>query len=75
MPVGRTRSALLGTAFALLMLIAWPFVAAKGGTPNLTQQQQAGAIALPSLAPLAQHVLPAVVNISAQLDEQTATTD
>jgi serine protease Do len=76
MPVSRTRSALLGTAFALLMLIAWPFVAAKGGTPNLTQQQQqAGAIALPSLAPLAQHVLPAVVNISAQLDEQTATTD
>jgi serine protease Do len=76
MPVSRTCSALLGTAFALLTLIPWPFVAANGGTPNLThEQQQAGAIALPSLAPLAQHVLPAVVNISAQLDEQTATTD
>ncbi len=44
--------------------------AAAGGR-NLTQeQQQAGPIALPSLAPLAQYVLPAVVNISVQLNQQ-----
>jgi hypothetical protein len=49
--------------------------AAAGGR-NLTQeQQQAGPIALPSLAPLAQHVLPAVVNISVQLNQQPALRD
>jgi serine protease Do len=40
---------------------------------NLTQQaQNEAAIALPSFAPLAQHVVPAVVNISAELTEQAA---
>jgi serine protease Do len=43
------------------------------GARNLTQeQQQKGPIPLPSLAPLAQHVLPAVVNISVQLNQQAA---
>ena len=38
---------------------------------NLTQQAQTkAAIALPSFAPLAEHVLPAVVNISVELAEQ-----
>src|SRR5215469_2553053 len=40
---------------------------------NLTQQAQTkAAIALPSFAPLAEHVLPAVVNISVELTEQAA---
>jgi S1-C subfamily serine protease len=46
------------------------------GSRNLThEQQQAGATQLPSLAPLAERVLPAVVNISVQLNEQAALQD
>jgi serine protease Do len=45
----------------------------KGGS-NLTQQTQSQIdIALPSLAPLAERVMPAVVNISVELREQAAT--
>jgi len=40
---------------------------------NLTQKaQNETAIALPSFAPLAEHVLPAVVNISVELTQQAA---
>jgi serine protease Do len=43
---------------------------------NLSQQAQSeAAIALPSFAPLAEHVLPAVVNISVELTEQAAAQD
>src|SRR5215469_15967259 len=43
---------------------------------NLTQQAQTeAAIALPSFAPLAEHVLPAVVNISVEFAEQAAAQD
>src|ERR1700726_2952606 len=43
---------------------------------NLTQQaQNEVSIALPSFAPLAEHVLPAVVNISVELTEQAAGQD
>ncbi len=73
----RFRAALTGTACATLMLAPVAAGAADSGATagarNLTQeQQQAGAIALPSLAPLAQHVLPAVVNISVELNQQAA---
>jgi serine protease Do len=45
----------------------------KGGS-NLTQQTQTDIdIALPSLAPLVERVMPAVVNISVELKEQAAT--
>ena len=79
MTKSRMRSAFTGTACAALMLA--PNLAAADSTPaaqarNLTQeQQQRGPIPLPSLAPLAQHVLPAVVNISVQLNQQAAIGD
>jgi serine protease Do len=73
------RSAVTGSVCAALMLA--PALAASDSAPaagarNLTQEQkQAGPIPLPSLAPLAQHVLPAVVNISVQLHQQAAIGD
>ena len=60
---------------AALALVLQPAIAgAQNGTDkNITAQTQKGpAIALPSLAPLAQRVLPAVVNISAQLGADAA---
>jgi len=48
----------------------------NGAGRNLTQQaQNEVAIALPSFAPLAEHVLPAVVNISVELTEHAAMQD
>jgi S1-C subfamily serine protease len=81
MTASRIRSLLAGVAGAALMLA--PALAASadnGGSAaparNLTEeQQQSGAIPLPSLAPLAQRVLPAVVNISVELNQQTAMQD
>jgi serine protease Do len=73
------HSALTGTACAALMLapdLAAADSAPPAGARNLTQeQQQKGPIPLPSLAPLAQHVVPAVVNISVQLNQQAALQD
>jgi serine protease Do len=81
MAVSRIISVLAGVAGAGLLLA--PAVAAPadyGPAPaaarNLTEEpQQAGAIPLPSLAPLAQRVLPAVVNISVELNQQAALQD
>jgi len=80
MKVGKFRALLAGVTCAALMaasaLAATSDRATAAGGGNLTQgQQQAGAIALPSFAPLVQHVLPAVVNISVQLNQQAALQD
>src|SRR5215469_14370257 len=77
MTLSRLRLTLAGAGCAALLL----FPAFSGAQPppangeqsgrNLTQQAQTkAAIALPSFAPLAEHVLPAVVNISVELAEQ-----
>src|SRR5215467_14364094 len=48
----------------------------KQAGSNLTQQaQNEAAIALPSFAPLAEHVVPAVVNVSVEMTEQAAAQD
>ncbi len=78
MMVSTIRRALAGTACAALMFTPLFAGAADtaAGAQNLTNtQQQAGAIPLPSLAPLAERVLPAVVNVSVQLNQQTAMED
>jgi len=66
-------------ALVLLPAFAGAQSAAENGVGegrNLTQQaQNEAAIALPSFAPLAEHVLPAVVNISVELTEQAAMQD
>lgn len=80
MVVNRYRLGLAGAACALLALTpafsSAQAPAERGQNPdgrNLTQQaQQETSVALPSLAPLAEHVLPAVVNISVELKEQAA---
>jgi serine protease Do len=80
MAASRFLFVLAGMAGAGLLLA--PAVAApadhgpSAAARNLTEeQQQSGAIPLPSLAPLAQRVLPAVVNISVELNQQTARQD
>jgi serine protease Do len=80
MKVGNIRSLLAGAACAALMLAPAVAATTENGAAapgrNLTQeQQQAGPIPLPSFAPLAQHILPAVVNISVQLNQQGALQD
>ena len=75
MKVGNIRSLLAGAACAALMPAPAVAATADNGAAaqgrNLSQeQQQAGPIPLPSFAPLAQHILPAVVNISVQLNQQ-----
>ena len=75
-----TRWSLTGAMWAALILApalcsAQPAgeMGPKGGS-NLTQQTQNEIdIALPSLAPLVERVMPAVVNISVELKEQAAT--
>ena len=79
MSITQSRSSLLGAVCALLVF-APAFSAAQnladtgnkaGG--NLTRQAQSETpIALPSLAPLAEHVVPAVVNVSVELNERAA---
>jgi len=80
MTLSRLRLTLAGAGCAAIAL----FPAFSGAQPppatgdqsgrNLTQQAQTeAAIALPSFAPLAEHVLPAVVNISVELTQQAAT--
>ncbi len=80
MTVNRYRLGLAGAVCALLAfapaLSSAQTPADRGENPdghNLTRQaQQEVSVALPSLAPLAEHVLPAVVNISVELKERTA---
>jgi serine protease Do len=67
------RPSLIGGVAALSLLLAAPFANADNGGKDITRQvQQETTIALPSLNPLVARVLPAVVNISAQLSEQAA---
>ncbi len=78
MIVSRSRSSLTGAVCAA-MILASPFAAAAGddaaGGLNLTREVQKAPINLPSLAPLADRVLPAVVNISVQLTQHAAIQD
>ncbi len=70
------RSTLARGVVALLptlaLCVAPALAADKDITAQVQQAQKAAPIALPSLAPLAQRVLPAVVNISAELGSETA---
>ena len=77
----RVRLTLAGAGCAALVLFP-AFSGAQSPAENadrpgnLTQQaQNEVSIALPSFAPLAEHVLPAVVNISVELTEQAAGQD
>jgi serine protease Do len=78
MIVSCSRSSVAGAVCAALIL-ASPVAASAGndaaGGLNLTREVQKAPINLPSLAPLADRVLPAVVNISVQLTEQAAIHD
>jgi serine protease Do len=80
MIVSLVRSSVTGAACAALILAPAFAVAADSGNAaagrNLTQEvQKAPPIPLPSLAPLADRVLPAVVNVSVELTEQAAVQD
>jgi serine protease Do len=79
MIVSRILSSLMCAVCAVMILPpALAGAGDSGGAPaglNLTQQVQKAPINLPSLAPLADRVLPAVVNISAQLTQQAAIRD
>jgi serine protease Do len=63
---------LLTPALAALVDTSSPTAVARDLTE---EQQQSGAVPPPSLAPLAQRVSPAVVNISVELNQQTALQD
>jgi serine protease Do len=72
------RSTLLGGVAALMVVLVPALAGAQiaGNDKNITAQvQKETTIALPSLAPLVDRVLPAVVNISAELSEATVQTD
>src|SRR6201993_5168617 len=80
MDLSRVRLTVVGTACGALALFpafsSAQSPAENGAGRNLTRQaQNEVAIALPSFAPLAEHVLPAVVNISVELTEQAAAQD
>ncbi|MGH7029752.1 MAG: DegQ family serine endoprotease [Stellaceae bacterium] len=73
------RSSLAG-ALCAAVILAPAFAASadnanSAASLNLTQAVQQAPIKLPSLAPLADRVLPAVVNVSVQLTEQAAIQD
>jgi len=79
MTLSRVRLTLAGAGCAALVL--FPAFSGAQSPPangdlagrNLTQKaQNETTIALPSFAPLAEHVLPAVVNISVELTQQAA---
>lgn len=80
MSTGRVRSALSGIiciaalSFAPALAAAQPAPhAGESASGNLTRKAEAAPpIALPSLAPLARTVLPAVVNISVELNQQAS---
>src|SRR5207302_3305508 len=72
---GASRS-LLAAGVALTLLLAAPLgaEAASNGSNITAQVQKEAPVALPSLAPLVERVLPAVVSISAQLGGDATTT-
>lgn len=74
---GRVRSAVAGAvcvaALSVVPALAATQPAAENSGQNLTQKAEAAPpIPLPSLAPLAHTVLPAVVNVSVELNEQAS---
>ncbi|MBV9151392.1 MAG: DegQ family serine endoprotease [Alphaproteobacteria bacterium] len=85
---GMTRTGLIAGAAALALLLAPPLASAQdrahnpaqqaqeqnhSGDKNITAQvQKQSAVNLPSLSPLVEHVLPAVVSISARLSSEAA---
>jgi S1-C subfamily serine protease len=80
MTFSRTRWSLTSAVWAALILApalcsAQPpdRTGPMGGSNLMRQTQNEIDIALPSLAPLVERVLPAVVNISVELKEQAAT--
>ncbi|MBV8934667.1 MAG: hypothetical protein JO095_02515 [Alphaproteobacteria bacterium] len=80
MKAGRTRWRFAGTVVAVLVLTPTLSRGQSPGEPSgtvpsdLTRQTQSEInIKLPTLAPLVERVMPAVVNISVQLKEQAAT--
>ncbi|MBV9814500.1 MAG: DegQ family serine endoprotease [Alphaproteobacteria bacterium] len=80
MKAGRTRWRFAGTVVAVLVLTPTLSRGQSPGEPSgtvpsdLTRQTQSEInIQLPTLAPLVERVMPAVVNISVQLKEQAAT--
>ena len=79
MTISPIRSMLAGAGCAALALLPAishaqsPAVNSDRADRNLTQQaQNQTPVPLPSFAPLAEHVLPAVVNISVELTQQAA---
>jgi serine protease Do len=69
----RLRPLLIGGAAALLLLASAATGAQAAASGSITEQvRKETPIALPSLAPLVQRVLPAVVNISAQMSNEAA---
>jgi serine protease Do len=77
MSVGRVRSAVAGAvcvaALSVVPALAAAQSAAGNSGQNLTQKAEAAPpIPLPSLAPLAHTVLPAVVNVSVELNQQAS---
>jgi serine protease Do len=72
MNVSYLRSSLAGAACVGMILAPTFGASADSAGLNLSQKVQNSPINLPSLAPLADHVLPAVVNISVQLNQQAA---
>ena len=79
MTVSRTRQSLIGTIWAALIFApaicsAQPTgeTGPKGDSNPTRQTQNEIDIAPPSLAPLVERVMPAVVNISVELKEQAA---
>jgi serine protease Do len=74
-PLTARRSTLIGGGAALTLLLAPALAGAQtgGSEKNITAQVQKEApVALPSLNPLVQRVLPGVVNISAQIASEAA---
>ncbi len=76
---GMPRSALIAGIAGLALLVAPPLATAQdraqnpGGDKNITAQvQKQPTVALPSLNPLVERVLPAVVSISARLSGEAA---
>src|SRR3954451_22000805 len=76
---GMPRSALIAGIAGLALLVAPPLAIAQdraqnpGGDKNITAQvQKQPTVALPSLNPLVERVLPAVVSISARLSGEAA---
>ena len=83
-PRAALRSALIGGAAAMALAAAPPFAQAQRSAQNpgqnapadkniTAQVQKEPLVALPSLAPLVQKVVPAVVSISARLNGDAAT--